>query len=185
MLCMLDFETLDTTPTAQVLSIGAFKFDPYVPLTVTSLDDFKQAHASQCFQALMTPQPNRTISVDTVMWWMQQSSDALSMVSKQSRNQWENVLVHDFPAWYASGPRPEQCYSFPGTFDLPILQSLYDQLGASSPIRYYEWRDLRTLGSVTKVERKSVSTPYWIVEHDALHDCIKQALWVQACYARL
>lgn len=183
-ICMLDLETLDLTPTAQVLSIGAFKFDPRAPLEVASELAFKTIHAEQCYETKLTEQPHRTIGYGTVQWWMKQSEEARKRTFGLPKN-WVEILTVDFPAWYAAAPQPSECYSFPGTFDLPILQNMYEQLGRESPINYYEWRDLRTLAAASGVDRKSVKVPSWIVEHSALHDCVKQALWVQACYSRL
>ena len=67
---MIDLETLDTSPTAVVLSLGAVAFDPYT-----------HAHGATFyveFTNFLEQQTGvgRTISPSTMLWWMQQNATA-------------------------------------------------------------------------------------------------------------
>src|SRR5690606_12661716 len=63
---MLDLETLDTASSAVVVSIGAVAFDPY---TNAIGDKF---YVEMTEDIAEQQKKGRTISGDTVRWWMQQ-----------------------------------------------------------------------------------------------------------------
>ena len=67
---MVDIETLDTVQSAVVLSIGAVAFDPHTK----ELGEKFYVEFTTDLQAQQ--RLGRTISADTVTWWMQQGAAA-------------------------------------------------------------------------------------------------------------
>ncbi len=177
---MLDLETLATSERATILTIGALKFDPHVPLTVATYADFFIKHKDDCFEAVLSKQVGRDIDFKTVMWWMEQGESAKTTAFDSNRQDWKEALTVDFPVWYLH-PEPDGCFAYPATFDHMILQSAYNDLGVKNPIHYTKMLDMRTLVKLSNVPCPTL--PPWLVQHNALHDCIRQVLWLQAIQA--
>lgn len=172
---MLDLETLDTTPTAVVTSIGAVAFDPessaigdkfYVELT----DDLaiQQRHG-------------RTISGDTVKWWMQQDVMAKRIFTEpDTQNETARVStqvgLHEFARFIEShGGRDVQLWGNGADFDNIILGSLYEAFHGKKPWSYSRNRCFRTMKNLcpnVKVARQGT-------HHNALDDAITQAVHLQ------
>lgn len=123
---MVDIETLDVIPSAQILSIGATTLDPDYPTTFyTELD--------------VSTQFERTRSQGTIEWWSTQPipmpqgmtfiQDALEGFSK-----------------FLSALRPEPIIWCKGTdFDTAILSHAYAQHKLTLPWKYNSVRDFRTV----------------------------------------
>jgi hypothetical protein len=179
---MLDLETLATSERATILTIGALKFDPYVPLEVETLDSFLTKHKDDCFEAVLSKQVGRDINFETVQWWVNQEPLAKVMAFPPDRQDWKEVLTIGFPAWYYH-QEPQGCFAYPATFDHMILQSAYNDLGIKNPIHYTKILDMRTLVKLSAVPCPTL--PPWLVQHNALHDCIRQVLWLQAVHTKM
>ena len=179
---MLDLETLDTTPNSVVTAIGAVAFDPlsdklgakfYAELT----DDLKiqQAH-------------DRTISADTVVWWMRQSQAAQQLFSPtvgtaaDARYQTVEALEMFQKFVDANGGRDVEIWGNGADFDNIILGSLYEDFGLKKPWSYSRNRCFRTMknmpGAVGRIQREGV-------HHNALDDAVHQAKHLQIIYANL
>lgn len=165
---MIDFETLDTTPSAHVLTLGACVFSPY------DGEIFESFH-----YRFHDHQPGRTISVATVKWWMEQDAKAkgsleagealpIGTIVQMLRTEYQ---TYGCEAMWSNGP----------SFDGAILESLVRGEGLPSPCRYNEHRDVRTVGMLAGERFKNTSG----VAHDARSDAIEQALFVFRCYRKL
>ena len=135
---MIDIETLDTRPTAVILSIAALAFDrseedPFlIPFNI-QIDSLDQAASYQ-----------RTIDPATEMWWEQQSDEvkdatfngqitlrhALHKLTFFIRN---NADIDTVRIW-AKSP----------SFDLVILKNALDYFQYNTPWQYTNERDVRT-----------------------------------------
>lgn len=159
--CMIDIETLGTSPDAVILTIGAQTFDP-----------LSQGILPQFFYARIDTQDqtNRSIQQDTVEWWAKQSFQSQneafgdhdrillkSALTDLTRLIWRSNLI------WANGP----------TFDMTILEHAYKSFGLALPWNYGKVRDARTIFSLYPDLPKPLAT------HNSLEDCKRQIHMVQ------
>lgn len=159
---MLDFETLDTAVTATILSVGIVKFDP----NGTGILDEYYAKVDIDEQTAY----NRTISDSTLAWWSKQDPAIMDEAfSLEGRKPFLQVIdeMHKF-MWGA-----DYFWSHGATFDLMIVQDIYDDLGKAYPWNYYNMRDTRTLFSLCDVTMDKTNL------HNPLEDAKRQAKAVQ------
>ena len=171
---MLDIETLDITPTAVILSIGAIVFDPKNPDSCNEVTD-----TNTFFWAIDSKdQQGRTVSDDTVKWWSMQDKETVALNCFGTSKL--RTVLHNFNTWVQSvgsyGDTPVWCK---GTdFDTVILKNAYEQLNMQLPWRYNQVRDLRTVMKLYNVKTSAT------VKHDALSDAVDQAKVLSTLYTR-
>jgi hypothetical protein len=178
---MLDLETLDTRTSAVVLSIGAVAFDPhshsplgerfYLELT----DDIWQQQ-----------QLNRTISGDTVRWWIAQSPEAQKVLGKDDPNRVRATTIEalmQFSAYIDRNGGPDaKIWGNGADFDNILLGSLYADFGLARPWSYGRNRCYRTVKNLGFGPRRPAREG---VHHNALDDAITQAVHLQEIFACL
>lgn len=160
---IVDIETMDTCPTARVLSVGVAALD---------LSTFKISCAE--FGLAMGGQPFRSQSAETMAWWREQSQfardrafsggmraiEAFARLAKFAQSYCED----DASTWWGYGP----------SFDLVVLESLASDFGITPPWTYRQHRDLRTMFSLTGIRPddhyRSSET-----KHVAMHDAVAEA----------
>lgn len=170
--CMVDNETLDTTATAVIISIGAVKFD----LDSNDLDnDGFYASISINDQLAM----GRTISESTLVWWMGQEK-AAQQVFVEPKQSLESALV-SLSDWLSHNKR--FMWSNGADFDLPMLAHAYASYGMTVPWEFWNSRCVRTYRSLPGA--KSVPKVEPLVAHNALHDAVAQARHMQRIQAML
>lgn len=176
---MLDLETLDTAPTAVVLSIGAVPFDPYTgargPSFYKELTNFLEQQTGV----------GRTISPSTILWWMQQEAGARDVFAKRENSQtrcsplWALCEFNDFVKENAI----QNVWAKDPDFDVVVLRSLY-QTNAPDlvfPFKYSAGRSVRTVEAMPFAHLRD--TPP--VTHNALEDARAQVLSIQYAFADL
>lgn len=169
---MIDLETLGTTASAVILSIGAVKFD----LTTGKIDDAG-------FYASVSIESNldlgRRIQEDTLLWWLKKDIAAQSVFHEAKvtltdalgdLSDW--VGTNDFTVW-ANGP----------DFDTAILNHAYDQIRMEAPWNYYNSRCVRTYKGLPGA--RDVKVPFAGTKHNALADAYHQAQLVCAIHDKL
>lgn len=166
---MLDIETLSTKPNAVILSLGAVKFDPFT--NRIDVDDGLSLKIDVDSQIAL----GRDVQEDTLNWWATQSVEvqniAMSLDDRVSLDRFtqllNKILVGVDNIW-CQGP----------VFDIVILENLYRQVNTPIPWNYWQIRDSRTLfgvfGDRRDKNRKGA--------HDALMDCVYQAIGIQEIY---
>lgn len=172
--CMIDLETLDTRPSAVVLSIGAVLFDPN--------SDFLGPTYYAKLEIADQVERGRTKSAATMEWWAKQSDaareEAFGMKDKQPT---EIVLssLRQFINHAVVNSGLVGVWGNGAAFDNVIVNDLYASFGAARPWPY--WMDccFRTV--------KSLWTPDGFVKperqgthHNALDDATHQARYLQA-----
>lgn len=173
---MLDLETLGTSSNAAVVQIGLVGFNPETGETSPPSKLKVRAH------------PKSSIDYNTLSWWMNQSEEARKSVFpgeefvmepeaalSKLRTAFEAFAVEDFRIW-----------SKPGTFDIPIIESLHRTCGAESyPIPWKHWntRCLRTLADAAGLAWTDYEKP--TVPHDAGEDALAQAKTALKCFELL
>ena len=159
---MIDFETLDTAISAAVLSVGMVKFDP----NGTGIFSEYYAKISIDDQTAI----GRTISDDTIAWWSRQDESVMDEAfSDEGRIPLAQAIdeMHKF-MWGQT-----YFWSHGSTFDIMIMQNLYDSIGKVYPWQYYNVRDTRTLFSLCNVTIDKANL------HNPLDDAKRQAKAVQ------
>ena len=165
---MIDLETLDTSPTATVLTIGAVKFDPFG-------DDSKNPSWDTFYVKVDVDSCDKlgcTISSATMDWWSKQSPEAQEEAfSPDNRLPIEEALsqLHKF----ARGSK--RVWSHGAGFDVVICETLFRKVERAIPWGFWEVRDTRTIFDLGINPNRAKVTA-----HHALEDAKDQALGVQA-----
>lgn len=162
---MLDIETLDTAPSAVVLSIGAVKFDAdnIDPLGFhVVLDRHQQVKAA------------RTISDSTVAWWMQQNDHARQVFSQKGTPVDEALNAF---SRFISGT--EYLWGNGSDFDNVVVKTLHHSFGRKEPWSHRANRCFRTFKALFPLAGDVDCGIESFVEHNALDDAKYQALYLQ------
>lgn len=158
---MFDLETLDTKPSAVILSLGAVRFNPRgIGVEDTLLLKFD-------IDAQFTL--GRTASDDTIEWWSKQAPEVQDEAfSTHDRTELLDAIeqFHKF-VW-----NTERVWS-QGSFDVNIMEDLYRSISKPIPWNYWQVRDSRTLFDFIdgNLDRSK--------HHDAMEDAKEQAMGVQ------
>ena len=163
---MVDIETMDTAPTAVVLSIGLVLFDPYEPETPTH--DF--------YWVVDTEEQDvggRTRSESTALWWAEQSPEARTVLAATGLPV-DQVLKQLFS--YMRSDEVEHIWANGPDFDCVILADLARGHGAWP---FWKNRCYRTIKNLalpkTYIKPERAGT-----HHNALDDAVYQARDLQA-----
>ena len=115
---------------------------------------------------------------DTLNWWLNQSEDIREEALGEQDRVSLTTLYRDLNKFlvgvdniWAQGP----------LFDFAILENLYRQCGWPTPWQYWQIRDSRTLFGVHGDPRVKGKAGL----HNALEDCVSQAVAVQEIYNKL
>lgn len=165
---MLDFETLATSPTSVVLSLGAviFNNDAIIDGRLWNFDLEGQFRA------------RREVNAETLFWWMNQGEKAKEVFGLCKI---EGIAVKDFlPQFFEfinSEPKGElHVWGNGANFDVAIIENLITTLGHKIPWKFWNVRCYRTLKNVYDIEREITKTG---TKHNALDDATNQAKAVQ------
>jgi hypothetical protein len=166
---MIDIETLATNYDAVVLSVGAWKFNPY---------DRREPWDGQLWKLDIDQQTQagREISDSTIEWWAKQDPEiqarAFSDEGRIKLNAFfkalNKYLVGVDKIW-CQGPQ----------FDMVILEHMFDQFKQNKNWAYWQVMDSRTLFQLMPQDpRKAIQED----AHDASADAYYQAICVQQCF---
>lgn len=169
---MIDLETLDVSPTAQVLSIGGVKFNPN-----TKEDPFDEFF----FRIDIDYQEStgRTVSTETLDWWSTQDKDAIEMAFSPDNRVSPQEMLRHLKKWYVGC---DTVWSQRILMDIGIVQNMCKQYDSPVPWPYWGIKDSATLfGILPDDPRKK----YTFLKHDPLQDAKFQAKSVQDAIATL
>jgi hypothetical protein len=166
---MLDLETMSSRPNAAIASIAAVAFDPSL---IYSVEDFKDKFY---VNVDLNQQPYRHFDGNTIYWWLKQDKAASDQLLS-------NVVLPDqalqaFTDWYKKVDG-KATWAYGATFDHVVLQTMFNDRLMQNPIHYRNQLCMRTI--VRLFQRKRPEIP-GLVAHNALDDCIVQAIWLQEC----
>ena len=167
---MFDLETLDTKPSAVILSLGAVKFDP----KQKGLDPDAEKLS---LRLEIDPQSamGRTISDDTIAWWATQSKEAQEAAFGDVNRVTVEDAIEQFHKFVWNS---ERVWS-QGSFDVNIMENLYTSIGKPYAWQYWQVRDSRTLFDF--VDGHLDRTKH----HDAVEDAVAQAEAVQRALRKI
>lgn len=188
---MLDLETLSTKTTALIVSIGAYRFDPY-----TYEPEFKSDPRPFYVRLRLNLNDMQfDVDPDTLNWWMKQSEETRAEFTHPDRIAAASALTM-LMSWIAGERALNESYREDviiwshGNFDVPILQHAYEAYHISVPWYYRSPRDLRTIimaafGENLDVEEVVEGFPKNEKSHHPVYDAWHQSVMVQECYRRL
>jgi hypothetical protein len=166
---MLDLETMDTSPDATVLTLGAIHFNPW-----------GNGYGDKIYFRINIDDQDalgRKVDQGALDWWAKQDPAIMEEAfSPDDRIPFVEAIdkFHKF-AWGCD------CFwSHGATFDLIIIENIYRQLGKPIPWQFWQLRDTRTLfdlGYDPEMPKGSL--------HNALEDAIRQSVGVQNIYRKL
>jgi|TARA_Y100000034_G_scaffold68872_1_gene83110 hypothetical protein len=167
---MIDIETLDTRPTAVVLSIGAVPFDPHEG----TVDEKKGFEIFPSIQDQLDI--GRTVSENTLRFWIANQNIGIKSWYSQVPNGLKGAQ-DNFRQWCKDVPPPgELCpWSNGAAFDIPILEDWMNY--ENIPWKFWAVMDCRTMQWAHPVPKVGAT------DHTALADAIAQAKRVCASYS--
>lgn len=173
---MLDLETMDTTETAHILSIG---FVIWTPDNIVYNKDVDEINYQAKFHAVVPNEYNkgRSISADTVKWWMQQSEQARCVFNAVYDSFNGNMqplfnivnMIESVDHIWANDP----------DFDCVILKNWLAQHCPHVRWPFWKHRSIRTLKAMYDIPE----IPMKGTAHNALDDCLYQCEIVNAVYS--
>ncbi len=173
---MVDLETLGTSESAVILSIGAVKFDPMWREGASRiLDGFHVAVDPASAQ-----QSGGTIDANTVSWWMHHER-AAARNSLQEMSKQDLFSALDGLAMWMNTDTIAGVWGNAPSFDCSILRHSFTRVGLDAPWKFWQDRCYRTLSVIGR----DVPKPCEGIAHTALADATNQALHVQAIVSRL
>jgi len=168
--CMIDLETLDTSPSAVVLTVGAVKFncDAILDELYIRLDVDEQIDRG------------RRVDDGTVAWWAGQPQ----AIQDEAMGEHNRTSVADaIPLLNKFMVGCEQIWGQGYGFDMTIIENLYQQYGHNKPWNFWNLRDSRTVFKMMPAD--PVNAIPKVAAHNALADAHHQAQCLQWCYKQL
>lgn len=173
---MIDLETMGTRTGSAILSIGACYFDPQ---TGKIGEQFYEAIKLQsCFDAGLTQDDS------TVEWWAEQSPEA-KKAAFAGTDSLANTLARF--TGFIKNPGQVQPWGNGATFDISMLEAAFDACFYTTPWKFRNIRDVRTvveMGQVIGIDPKR-DIPFDGVAHNALADALHQAKYVSVIWQSL
>ena len=168
---MVDLETLATTIDANVLTIGAIKFDPYADYRGWNWLEYPE---TQIFYRRIDPETGSNIGLkmdeDTLAWWSKQSDEVKAEAFSENDRYSIEQVMKDF---YQFALPCKYIWSQGAAFDTVICEQIFHKLKRGAPWMFYNIRDTRTLFDLAEPEMPKA------LHHHALFDCWRQTVGVQ------
>jgi hypothetical protein len=167
----MDLETLDNSPRSLVLSIGAAAFDR----EGLQADALFEVHVS------IWSQWTRTLSWDTITWWLKQSKEAKKqMIEGQKKAVSLRVALEKLQSFIEQNTEHDaRVWGNGAAFDNAILEDAYkNTIKGRVPWAFWNDRCLRTLLDEHEAKTKrnlKKEIPFVGERHGALADAVHQA----------
>ena len=169
---MIDVETLDTRPSAVLLSIGAVRFDINTPHVFDTNTFHVHIDIDSCLER------GRTVSGSTILWWMDQDDAARRRMTETKRIPLRDALLQ--LSKFIN--EQDRVWGNGAGFDNVILHDAYRSVNMSTPWRY--WGDM-CYRTVKNLHRDVPKPRFDDVKHDALADALHQAVHLQMIYQKI
>jgi len=170
---MIDLETLNTTPDATILTIGAVKFDPFGL-------ELKEPEMTSLYVKIDVDSCDRiglTTSDDTIAWWANQSKAAQEAAfDPEGRIDIEEAFAQLYKFCWGA----KRVWSNGSCFDIIICEHVFRKINRACPWKFWEVRDVRTAFDLGINPQRPP-----ITAHHALEDAWNQAVGIQNVYNTL
>ena len=170
---MIDLETLNTTPDASILTIGAVKFDPFGrEVSDPKMDSFYcKVDLDSCDRIGLTTND------DTIAWWANQSKEAQEAAFDPT----DRIDIEEaFARLYKFCWGAKRVWANGSCFDIIICEHVYRKISRAIPWKFWEVRDVRTAFDLGIDPKRPPVTA-----HHALEDAWNQAVGIQNVYNTL
>ena len=144
---MFDLETLDTKPSAVVLSVGAVVWETFHN-EVTGLTWEPVERFMRVLDIDEQVAKHRTVSQSTLLWWQRQDPTAQAEAVNPVRLPVVQVLneFREFAGRFVTGSEPLNAFwASPVAFDMPIWEDLAMTFSNHVPWKYNQRYDVRTV----------------------------------------
>jgi len=171
---MIDCETLGTDPGCVIMSIAAVPFT--LPMN-GKLEREEGIRMNVDIQSCL--EEGMFIHGDTLTWWMNRKPGIFRMMAQETAP--VRHVLKRLAGYYESSGKGF-VWSHGATFDIPIVDWAYKQVGFSVPWSYRAARDTRTIYWSAHIlygwePTRTGKSP--IDKHDPLADCHRQVSMVQ------
>lgn len=166
---MLDLECTDSKRTAAIVSIGAVFFD--IHKQQLGLPFYCEIGTKGIKQQL---EAGRTLSLDTMVWWMAQSDEARDVWQKNGHKKLEIVpALHLFSKFCSNAEGRPRVWGNGVDYDNVVLRDCYEMFNIKTPWHFRDNRCYRTMRALfnkshTAMEREGA-------HHNGLDDAVSQA----------
>jgi hypothetical protein len=170
---MFDLETLDTKPSAVVLSVGAVAWDTEYGLTDRRTMKYiikDRFYRIIKFDAQL--EMKRTVSEDTLLWWHRQDKNSIQEAFNSVRVPLEFVLSGLYG--FFRDHNLNSAWAAPATFDFPIWENLSDMYDVEVPWKYNKKYDVHTVVKESGLSARDVIYEGSGVAHTPIYDCERQ-----------
>jgi len=170
---MIDLETLATTPDAQILSIGAVRFDPFGK-------DVQEPQMTKfyCRVDIDSCDALGLVASDaTIEWWSNQSKEA----QDEAFDPTDRLHVQEaFEKLYKFCWGAKRVWANGSCFDIVICEHVFRKLNKAIPWSFWQVRDVRTAFDLGINPNRPP-----VLKHHALEDAWNQAVGIQNVYRTL
>lgn len=164
---MIDIETLGMTPRAPIVAIGACAFD-------------MNAIRRKFYRAINIDLERFDADASTLRWWLAQGPAARGVFSDPERIDVAQALedMHEW-AFDAVAGRPFKVWAKPPRFDIAIVENAMQVCGIRPLWGHRDVLDMRTAIHLLDPSGEH-AVPFTGTVHNALHDAVWQAEYLQA-----
>lgn len=169
---MIDMETLDTKPSATVLTIGGVKYNPY--------DDNEPENGF--YYKIDIEEQNeigRTATDATIEWWSKQDQEAQEEAFSENDRISVEELRQNLAKWLQD---VDELWGHGYGFDMTILKDLFTSAGHPVPWNFWIERDSRTLFSILPDDPRNLMQTN---KHNAYWDAYYQAMAAKIAFRQL
>jgi DNA polymerase III epsilon subunit-like protein len=167
---MVDLETLSTNLNAAILTLGAVVFDPF---------DSTKPMQELYLRIELEDQESAGAIIDssTLEWWSKQSPEII----EEAFGPENRIPIADAMKQFRKFVwNCDKIWSHGATYDLIILQLVFDRLKMPYPWSYYNMRDTRSIFALGIDPAMPQAQ-----KHNALEDAKRQAIGVSNVYKQL
>lgn len=194
---MLDLETLDTAPTAHMLSAALVMFDPVTGKVLAPPQDPEYTLLFNSVREIFNTkksivfglghQMGSTVSTRTLDWWNKTNKAYFDTLITGDTNKGSlNDFLIDFSRTTNRLINIDECEVHvwcTGTFDVDIIRNATERHGLRWHLPYWSVKDVRVARHLAETFNLLDHAPE--VTHDAYDDCIRQIKYVSAVYGKL
>ena len=180
----IDLETLGKKPGAPIVAIGLAAFcrktGEVAPLMFNTIDLGAAIDHSE------------GVDAPTLKWWLEQDKGAIDQTFNDDRSRVTLYAaiqqIEDIWNYLRTGEKGAMPWGNGATFDVSILEAVFDTVGAPAPWGHWEVRDVRTVvdigRTVLNIDPKK-DFPFQGTRHNAMFDAAHQASYTAAILKKL
>jgi hypothetical protein len=198
---ILDFETLNTSPSAIVTAVSVLAYEP---CEILSFDEMISRCLTLKFEWQSQIQDGRIWDQDTVDFWnLPKNETAKAMwVTPAPHDVFIREMFTGIEAYmlangvdFGDYNTDAKVYSRGNAFEFPLMDNLYKQYGYANPFPYWSIRDVRTeidavMGHIDPKHMGKGFVEGWVepegyCKHDPRHDIVGDVMMMQLAHCQL